>query len=115
MEIARSLLGMAILLLVAFAISNNRRAIKLRIAASALAAQIAIGALILFVPAGKQVLAGIAQAVNRVLEYGNHGISFMFGGLVDGKMFELFAYGLCGRQEAWNEVLTDPTAETSCA
>jgi CNT family concentrative nucleoside transporter len=93
MEIARSLLGMAILLLVAFAISNNRRAIKLRIAASALAAQIAIGALILFVPAGKQVLAGIAQAVNRVLEYGNHGISFMFGGLVDGKMFELFGNG----------------------
>jgi hypothetical protein len=28
-----------------------------------------------------------------------------------GKMFELFAYGLCGRPEAWNEVLTDPTAE----
>lgn len=29
-----------------------------------------------------------------------------------GKMFELFAYGLCSRPEAWNEVLTDPTAET---
>jgi len=29
-----------------------------------------------------------------------------------GKMFELFAYGLCGRPEAWNNVLTDPTAET---
>ncbi len=29
-----------------------------------------------------------------------------------GKMFELFAYGLCGRRDAWNDVLTDPTAET---
>ena len=29
-----------------------------------------------------------------------------------GKMFELFAYGLCGRPEAWSEVLTDPTAAT---
>jgi hypothetical protein len=29
-----------------------------------------------------------------------------------GKMFELFAYGLCGRPEPWNEVLNDPTAET---
>jgi hypothetical protein len=28
-----------------------------------------------------------------------------------GKMFELFAYGLCGRRDAWNEVLTDPTGE----
>lgn len=93
MEIARSLLGMAILLLVAFAISNNRRAIKLRIVASALAAQIVIGALILFIPAGKQALAGIAQTVNSVLDFGNHGIAFMFGGLVDGKMFELFGNG----------------------
>jgi hypothetical protein len=29
-----------------------------------------------------------------------------------GKIFELFAHGLCGRPETWNEVLTDPTAET---
>jgi hypothetical protein len=29
-----------------------------------------------------------------------------------GKMFELFADGLSGRPEAWNEVLTDPSAET---
>lgn len=29
-----------------------------------------------------------------------------------GKMFELFAYGLSGRPEAWREVLFDPTAET---
>ncbi|HEX7642147.1 MAG TPA: NupC/NupG family nucleoside CNT transporter [Burkholderiaceae bacterium] len=93
MEIARSLLGMAILLLAAFAISDNRSAIKLRIVASALAAQIAIGAMILFIPAGKQALAGIAQTVNQVLDYGNHGIAFMFGGLVDGKMFQLFGSG----------------------
>jgi CNT family concentrative nucleoside transporter len=89
-EIARSLLGMAILLLVAYAISNNRRAIKLRTVGPALLAQIAIGALILFIPAGKQALAAIAQAVNQVLAYGNHGIAFLFGGLVDAKMFTLF-------------------------
>lgn len=29
-----------------------------------------------------------------------------------GKMFELFAYGLSGRPEAWNEIFTDPTAGT---
>jgi hypothetical protein len=29
-----------------------------------------------------------------------------------GKMFELFAHGLCDRPEAWNEVLSDPTAQT---
>lgn len=29
-----------------------------------------------------------------------------------GKMFELFAYGLCGRPDDWNTLLSDPTAET---
>jgi hypothetical protein len=29
-----------------------------------------------------------------------------------GKMFELFAYGLCQRPEAWKGMLTDPTAGT---
>ncbi|MEO6918312.1 MAG: NupC/NupG family nucleoside CNT transporter [Collimonas sp.] len=90
MEIARNFLGMAVLLLIAFTISNNRRAIKLRTVVSALLAQIAIGALVLFVPAGKQFLTNIANAVNHVIEYGNHGISFLFGGLVDAKMFSLF-------------------------
>ncbi|PHV09877.1 NupC/NupG family nucleoside CNT transporter [Chitinimonas sp. BJB300] len=90
MDIARSMLGVAVLLLLAFVISNNRKAIRPRTVFAALAAQIAIGALILFVPLGKDALAGAASAVNHVLEYGNHGISFLFGGLVDGKMFEVF-------------------------
>ncbi|WP_137939874.1 NupC/NupG family nucleoside CNT transporter [Chitinivorax sp. B] len=90
MDIARSVLGVAVLLLLAFALSNNRKAIKPRVIFAALAAQIAIGALVLFVPVGKNALAGAANAVNHVLEYGNHGISFLFAGLVDKKMFEVF-------------------------
>ena len=57
---------------------------------SALAWQFAIGGLVLFVPQGRNALAGAAPAVNCVLEYGNQGISFLFGGLVDKKMFEVF-------------------------
>ena len=49
---------------------------------AALGTQIAIGALILFVPVGKTVLGATAIGVNHVLEYGNKGIEFMFGGLV---------------------------------
>jgi hypothetical protein len=30
---------------------------------------------------------------------------------LEGKMFELFAYGLCSRPDGWNEVVTDLTAE----
>jgi concentrative nucleoside transporter, CNT family len=90
MEIARSMLGVAVLLLLAFAVSNNRRAIRPRVVFSALAAQFAIGALVLFWPMGRNVLTAAAEAVNHVLEYGNQGISFVFGGLVDKKMFDVF-------------------------
>ncbi len=90
MDIARSMLGVAVLLLLAYAISNNRKAIRARVVIAALAAQFAIGALVLFVPFGRRVLTGAANAVNHGLEYGNQGISFMFGGLVDKKMFGVF-------------------------
>ena len=93
MDIARSVLGMLVLLLIAFAVSNNRRLIKPRVVIAALLSQIIIGAFILFVPFGKDLLAGTAGVVNGVLDYGSHGISFLFGGLVDKKMFEVFGDG----------------------
>lgn len=90
MDIARAFLGMAVLLLIAFAVSNNRRRIRPRVVVAALLTQIAIGAFMLFVPAGKVMLASASNAVNHVLEFGNQGIKFLFGGLVTPKMFELF-------------------------
>jgi CNT family concentrative nucleoside transporter len=91
--IVRSLLGMLLLLFIAFLISTDRRNISLRTVLSALLTQVVIGALILFVPAGKTVLAAAANGVNHVLAYGNEGVSFLFGGLNSTKMFELFGGG----------------------
>src|SRR5258708_4298415 len=59
--IARNILGIAVLLLIAFIFSTNRRAIRLRTVIAALLAQIGIGAFILFVPIGKTVLAAAAS------------------------------------------------------
>ena len=69
--IARDVLGIAVLLLIAFIFSTNRRAIRLRTVSSALLAQFCIGAFILFVPLGKTILAAAAAGVNNVLGYGN--------------------------------------------
>jgi len=91
--IARNLLGIAVLLLIAFIFSTNRRGIRLRTVLPALLAQVGIGAFILFVPIGKSVLSAAAGGVNHVLGYGNAGIEFLFGGLVQSKMFELFGNG----------------------
>lgn len=91
--IARNLLGIAVLLFIAFIFSTNRRGIRLRTVVPALLAQIGIGAFILFVPLGKSALSAAAAGVNHVLGYGNAGIEFLFGGLVQSKMFELFGNG----------------------
>ena len=93
LEIGRSLLGIVVLLLIAFALSMNRKAIQPRVIFSALLLQIAIGAIVLFFPLGKDLLLNVASVVNYVLNYGTHGVSFLFGGLVDAKMFEIFGNG----------------------
>lgn len=93
LDAARSIGGIVGLLVIAWLLSMDRRAIRPRIVAAALATQVAIGALILFVPFGKTVLGAVATGVNHVLEYGNRGIEFMFAGLVGPRMFEVFPTG----------------------
>lgn len=93
MSILMSLLGVCVLLGFAFLLSTNRKAIKLRTVLGALVIQIGLGALVLYVPWGRDVLNGITAAVAHVIHYANEGISFMFGGLVSDKMFEVFGGG----------------------
>ncbi|QIW15334.1 nucleoside transporter NupC [Pasteurellaceae bacterium RH1A] len=93
METLNSLLGIVVLLAIAFVFSSNKKAINLRVVLGALAIQIGIGALILYVPAGRDALGATADGVGKVISYGNEGISFLFGGLVSDKMFEVFGGG----------------------
>lgn len=88
-----SIIGIVVLLAIAFLLSNNRKAISLRTVGGAFLIQIGIGALVLYSELGRQALLGAAEAVNKVIAYGNEGISFLFGGLVSDKMFELFGGG----------------------
>ena len=83
-ETFRSLIGVGILVLIGFLLSYNRKAINWRTVLAALAVQMAIGAFVLFVPVGKDILGGIAGGVTHVLEYGFKGTEFLFGGLVSG-------------------------------
>lgn len=88
-----SFLGIIVLLFIAFLFSSNKRAINVRTVLGALALQVAIGALVLYVPAGRDALNAMATGVSKVISYGNEGISFLFGGLVSDKMFEVFGGG----------------------
>ncbi|MDA5488772.1 NupC/NupG family nucleoside CNT transporter [Yersinia kristensenii] len=88
-----SLVGMAVLILIAVLLSSNFRAINIRTVVGAFILQVGIGALILYVPVGRRILGGMSEGVANVIAYGNNGISFMFGGLVSDKMFEVFGGG----------------------
>lgn len=93
MQIVMGLAGIASLLLFAVLLSSDRKAIRFRTVTGALLIQIGIGALILYVPAGRRILLAMSDGVSNVIAYGNQGISFIFGGLVSEKMFDVFGSG----------------------
>ncbi|MGH8167639.1 MAG: NupC/NupG family nucleoside CNT transporter [Woeseiaceae bacterium] len=68
-----------LLFLVAFLLSSSRKSINRRTIAIAFALQVAIAALILYLPFGRTLLGGVVRAVTHVIDYGNAGIQFVFG------------------------------------
>ncbi|MDE1483361.1 NupC/NupG family nucleoside CNT transporter [Xenorhabdus bovienii] len=90
MDILRSLMGIVILLLVGYLFSVNKKRISLRTVSAALLLQVSLGAIMLYVPAGKWLIHNIANGVNAVISYSSAGSSFIFGSLVGPKMNELF-------------------------
>ena len=93
MSLFMSLVGMVVLLAIAVAFSNNRKAINLRTVGGAFTIQFVLGAFVLYVPWGRDLLNGFSSGVSNVINYGNDGSSFLFGGLVSDKMFEVFGGG----------------------
>ncbi len=75
-----SLLGMLVLIGIAFSLSTDRSAINRRTVAIAFVLQAALAALILYVPFGRDLLTWVANGVQYVINYGNDGVDFVFGG-----------------------------------
>lgn len=91
MQILLSLGGMALILLIAFVLSSNRRAIRPRVVLSAFALQAGLAALVLYVPWGNQVLQAAASGVSNLLGYANEGTRFLFGKLASDPLGQNFA------------------------
>ncbi|UXI00795.1 NupC/NupG family nucleoside CNT transporter [Photobacterium sp. TY1-4] len=83
MSLFMSLVGMAVLLGIAVLLSDNRKAINLRTVGGAFAIQFTLGAFVLYIPWGKDALGAASSAVQSVIDYGNVGIEFLFGNLVN--------------------------------
>jgi CNT family concentrative nucleoside transporter len=77
------LLGILVMLLVAWAASEARGAIRYGDAARTLALQIGIAALAILTPVGTAILGACSRGVQQAINYANDGIRFMFGPLAD--------------------------------
>ena len=93
MQILLSLAGMVLILMVAFLLSSNRKAIKLRVVGSAFALQAGIAALVLYTPWGNQILKAASNGVSNLLGYANEGTKFLFGALATDPLGQNFAIG----------------------
>ncbi|EFC4422060.1 NupC/NupG family nucleoside CNT transporter [Escherichia coli] len=90
MDIMRSVVGMVVLLAIAFLLSVNKKSISLRTVGAALLLQIAIGGIMLYFPPGKWAVEQAALGVHKVMSYSDAGSAFIFGSLVGPKMDVLF-------------------------
>ncbi|UOR99159.1 NupC/NupG family nucleoside CNT transporter [Helicobacter pylori] len=76
-----SVVGMAVLFLIAWVFSSNKGLINYRTIISAFVIQVALGALALYVPLGREMLQGLASGIQSVIGYGYEGVRFLFGNL----------------------------------
>jgi CNT family concentrative nucleoside transporter len=73
------LAGIAAILALAWLVSTNRKAIKLRIVGAAFALQALIAFLVLWTPGGRAVIQWLSQGVSNLLGYASKGTEFLFG------------------------------------
>lgn len=85
------LIGIGVLLVIAFLLSDNRKAINKRTVGGAFAIQAGFAALVLYVPLGKEILEKMAFGVQRVIDYANVGVGFLFGELAGESLGFIFA------------------------
>jgi len=75
------LLGMAVLIGLAYLFSSARKAIKLKTVLWGLGLQLAFGIFVLKFPVGRSIFQFLGNAVNKLLSFAFSGSEFVFGGL----------------------------------
>lgn len=91
-----SILGIIAILFTAWLLSTDRKNIPLRTVGLAFLLQIFFAYLVLYLPAGKNALNSVTRAVSGLIDYGQHGIGFLFGSLADGSNGFVFAINVLG-------------------
>jgi len=127
---AISLLGIAAMIFIAWLLSYNRRKVPWRVIGWGVGLQLTFGVLVLKTDAGMTLFSWLNDAVTKLLEFTNHGSSFIFGDYLDFKfsialqvlptiiffsslMSVLYHLGLIQRVVKWLAILMQKTMGTS--
>lgn len=76
-------LGIGVLLGLAYLLSDNKKAINLRVVGSAFILQVMVAIFVMKVGFGQDILKAMSDGVNEIISYSNVGIEFLFGDLAD--------------------------------
>ena len=83
MERFFGILGVIFIFLIAFLISNNRKAINYKTVATGFVLQILLAVFVFKVPIGRQIFLAIGSVIQKILEFAKEGGSFVFGALIN--------------------------------
>lgn len=83
MAILFGIIGVTVLILCAYLLSESRSAINWKTISRALLLQIGFAALVLYFPLGQIALSSLSNGVSGLLGFANVGIRFLFGDLAD--------------------------------
>ncbi len=87
------IIGLIVILSIAYLISNNKKKINWRLVAIGIGLQILFALLILKFPLGRAAFEGVSSVITGLLEFTKEGSRFLFGDLVDSNKFGfIFAF-----------------------
>ena len=89
------IIGIVLILGIAYAFSNNRKAISLKTIIPGFVLQVLLAVFVLKTPLGKNMFHAIGMFIQKILDFSNEGGNFVFGVLTNNpvKMEELFGAG----------------------
>ena len=88
-----SVAGILVIVAIAFLLSSNRRAIRLRVVGAAFALQAMIAFLVLYTDWGRAAIQWMSNGVANLLGYANEGTEFLFGPSETNPLANTFALG----------------------
>ncbi|MCA1056678.1 NupC/NupG family nucleoside CNT transporter [Rossellomorea aquimaris] len=94
MQYLWGIVGIVVVLGIAFLFSSNKKKINFRTVLGGLAIQLLFAFLVLKTPWGQNGLEALTMGVNQIINYSNEGINFLFGGLYTKESNIAFVFAL---------------------